>query len=260
MSYHQGWKRYDAMGGMYCRLRDKHPSPGRELLRSAVLELVRQDGHIMRGATLIDVGCGDGLDLEYYRSKFSSLHTLGVEPSACMANLARGRMPDRPVMIAEWGNLNPQRMNLYGNRVRYVTACFSLHHASNLACAVSDVHELLEVGGYFCFVVPHPSFLDGTVVQRGDKEVIEAPIFGGQLSVEYPRHRSCDWEEAIPLGYSKRDVINLHFSAANHALVRTCIHNSSRAGWQLVRNVTFSMSGDENGEKDGWFVVLKKAG
>ncbi len=248
---HKGWKQYE--GGVaktYCELRDRHENPGRQLLRKFVDSLMpdwRYRGYAREGHSLLDVGCGDGLDLVFYHKEHKSLdaHGLwvyGIEPCRTMAKLAERRLQSErmrnTVFEGSWDDFSQVREEKRGFDV--VTACFSLHHATDLVAAFRNVYSCLHRGGHFAFVVPA---LAPTVDQR----VVNASLFGGELTVRYPVRTVQAWYEAIDRSVSERCV----WKSVDEM-------ESPPGKWKWVHHTTFSMSGDENGEKDGWFVVLKK--
>lgn len=197
----QNWRQYDAIGAEYLKLQlNQDFEAGRQLLYDQVRE------EVLCGRVL-DLGCGNGRDLELYRS-WGAAFLAGVDANETMITRTRNNLcrdtrfasteidlvcsPLEQVAFAAHAK---RRDGGWRGRFDVVTAHFSLHHVYAPVLVMSAVSRLLRSGGRFVFAVPHPEYVESLALVQGVRlgELVTASLFGEKLSVQYHHHSMDDY-------------------------------------------------------------------
>ncbi|MFO0809719.1 MAG: class I SAM-dependent methyltransferase [Gemmataceae bacterium] len=102
-------------------------------------------------ALAIDVGSNDGLMLSYLKARGG--RTLGVEPAANLAEVARGKGLE--VVNDYFTPETAQRLRRQYGAARVVATTNTFNHIDDLHSFVRGVVDILEPGGAFVVEVPH---------------------------------------------------------------------------------------------------------
>jgi ubiquinone/menaquinone biosynthesis C-methylase UbiE len=148
-------------------------------------------GHVERGMTVLDVGCGTG----YYSLGMAGLvgpmgHVVSVdtraEAIASLEEKAQAAGLAERIEARVSGETDLAVRDLSG-RVDFALAVYVLHHAADPARLVADVHRALKSGGKFLVIEPRHH------ASATEREAIETTTRGAGLAVGgYPR-LTRDW-------------------------------------------------------------------
>lgn len=165
---------------------------GRLYLRRAIAALPRE-------SSVIDIGCGGGLDLSAYRDMgFANL--LGLEPGP--RDEALGRLgPGVPVLDGAF-----EVLPLESQSVDAALSRFAIHYCADLDRAFLEVARVLRPGGLFAFVTSHPA-ADALETPNPDG-TITMTLFDGQIELTYPYHRIEAYMSPVFRGHF--DVLDVH--------------------------------------------------
>lgn len=145
----------------------------REYLNGPALK--RMIGEV-KGKRVLDVGCGEG----YFSRFFAKMgaEVTGIDFSEDMIRAAVGEEERHPLdvryHVADAANLYMLRTETYD-----VAFCFmALMDISDHEGAISEVSQLLKIGGKFIVLIPHPCFtaprvVDGEIVTGWESRIRE---------------------------------------------------------------------------------------
>lgn len=113
----------------------------------ARMRKIRAFGLERRDLKVLDLGCGDGIDLEAFRL-LGFVGVIGVDlAGSLLRQLDRKRFKVFNADIYAMGMKDASCDVVYGNNV--------LHHFVELDRALAEIRRVLRTGGTFCFVEPH---------------------------------------------------------------------------------------------------------
>jgi malonyl-CoA O-methyltransferase len=143
----------------------------------AMLTQLPQD---LRGARLLDVGCGSGRYLLHARRRGAML--CGVDRSAPM--LALARMQDLPVVQG-----SVSRLPVIDAWADVVVCALTLGHVADLSCALAELARVLKDSGTLLCSDFHPG-ADALGWKRTFSHA------GAHYAVSYTTHHYADWHAA----------------------------------------------------------------
>lgn len=111
------------------------------------LNLHRLIASMVRGASVMDIGCGSGALLTILRRRGHRVH--GLEPNSALAHAARTRDPD--LRIYEHTG---EMVNALGRRFDTITMIDVLEHIEDDRSQLARIHAALEPGGQLIVLVP----------------------------------------------------------------------------------------------------------
>lgn len=126
-------------------------SPGLKNHFFELVESVFKQVALSQEDLVVDVGCNDGLLLEFFRGK--GCRTLGIDPSKAALELAKKKGLETVESFLT-NDCAEKVVNLYGN-ASLVTATNVFSHADSLNEFASAVFKLLKNGGFFLFEVSY---------------------------------------------------------------------------------------------------------
>lgn len=139
----------------------------------------------LKGKKLIDLGCGDGIDLHNFQAAGAKVY--GVDASQEMIDLAKKRLPKAELLKA-YNEKVPFKDNFFD----FVTSKYVFQTSKNLDPIYREVNRILKKKGIFCFVAVHPvrQFMEKKKSSKDyfKKEMVHSVLFGGKLTVHEPSH------------------------------------------------------------------------
>lgn len=137
-------------------------------------------------SSILDLGCGTGLDLQFYRSMgFTKLY--GIDPSQKSLNEARKILPKNIELKSGTFEKIPYKKGFFD----IVSSRHALHYSKDISLSLAEVSRVLKKGGKFIAVISHP-FADA-LEKRDKKGNVSISLFGGEVHIAFPLHKLSDY-------------------------------------------------------------------
>ncbi len=144
-------------------------------------------GKNLKGKKLVDLACGDGLDLVYYDKLGAD--TFGIDMSKDFVSAAKKNNPKlaNQITIDDFENLK-----LPKNKFNIVVSKYAIQTSSRIDKVFNEAHRILKPKGEFYLLVTHP--IRQYVERRGKNKnyfipkVVNSILFDGALTVREPAH------------------------------------------------------------------------
>jgi ubiquinone/menaquinone biosynthesis C-methylase UbiE len=134
---------------------------------------------------LIDLGCGDGHDLQIFGKHGAILH--GIDASEDMVKQAKVLNPSADIKVGYFENI-PYPDNSFD----IVVSKWSFQTSAEIEPIYKEVLRVLKPNGYFVFLTGHPTrqFIEKKKHPKDyfKKEMVESVLFGGKITVKEPSH------------------------------------------------------------------------
>ena len=149
---------------------------------AARLFLRRQLESPPRSGNVLDIGCGNGLDLMAY-SSIGLKKLFGIDPSQKFIADARRTLGN----LAEVQEGTFEKIPYADDSFDAVVSRFALHYSNDIPRSYTEVARVLKQGGVFALVVSHPC-ADALETPDADDN-ISITLFGGSVRISFPQHR-----------------------------------------------------------------------
>lgn len=140
---------------------------------------------IKPGMKLLDLACGDGLDLVYYQSFGAEI--FGLDASEEMIAIAKKRLPDADIKVGLFENI-PFEDNYFD----IVLSKYSIQTSKDLHPVFVEICRVLKRGRILMYLVTHPlrQFIEKRDIATDyfKQEVIDLRILNNSISVKEPSH------------------------------------------------------------------------
>ena len=153
-----------------------------------------------RSSSLLDIGCGNGMDLKVYAG-MGFTHLYGVDPSENFLQEARELLNGK-IKLSE-GVF--EQLPFENEMFDVVVSRHALHYSHNLTRAAIEVARVLKSGGAFIVVISHP-FADA-LLPRDEEGNVTATLFNGAVSIIFPQHALSDLFSASFLDLFELDLL-----------------------------------------------------
>ncbi|HDG67669.1 MAG TPA: class I SAM-dependent methyltransferase [candidate division Zixibacteria bacterium] len=100
------------------------------------------------GSSIVDIGCGSGLNLKFWEDK--GLNMFGIDLSTKAIKIAKSIVPTANLLVGDGQNL-PFKESSFD----YATLLGVLEHFPEPARGLDELYRVLKPGGKVCFVVPN---------------------------------------------------------------------------------------------------------
>lgn len=140
---------------------------------------------IRPGMSVLDLGCGDGLDLAYYK-------TLGVEVSGFdisekLVKIAKERLPEINIQIGSF-----EKMPFQNGYFDVVLSKYAIQTSGDLAPVFEEIYRVLKPGGILMYLVTHPfrQYFEkkNSMADYFKQEIVDAHILNNAITVKEPSH------------------------------------------------------------------------
>ncbi|MDQ5968883.1 MAG: hypothetical protein QG579_40 [Patescibacteria group bacterium] len=177
-------KQYDSFAGEFKLAQQKFYSKKNES-REVLYSLLSLS---LRGKKLLDVGCGFGKDLLYYKENGADV--FGIDISKKMIQSAKEATKMENLSMQDYS-----KTNFKSDFFDVVVSRYALQYKKDLKSTFTELHRILKPGGVFIFLVSHP--LLGYVARKeknyNKQEVVSIPLFNGQIITKEPTHTLTDY-------------------------------------------------------------------
>lgn len=142
------------------------------------------------GMKILDVACGDGIDLEHYKQLGAEIH--GVDASEEFIKVAQQRLPGEDIRVGLF-----EELPFPDNEFDAVLSKYAIMTSADMAPAFNEIHRVLKPGGTMCYLVTHPfrQYFERKD-PKGDyfeQTVVDSLILSGSLTVHEPTHTMSDF-------------------------------------------------------------------
>ncbi len=131
---------YDRIAGRY----DDEAVRQREVDPELVKVVAEHESEGGAGLSMLDVGCGTGIQLLANRRRFPRMKLAGVDLHEGMLRAARAKADD-----IEWCRGDAAKLPFSDASFDYVSCQFCFHHITEKAAALAEVERVLRPGGRF---------------------------------------------------------------------------------------------------------------
>jgi ubiquinone/menaquinone biosynthesis C-methylase UbiE len=181
------------------------------------------------GTQLLDVGCGDGLDLAHYSRLGAEVK--GIDASSEMLAIARKRLPGVELHCGDFSS-----MPFADESFDMVVSKYALQIAPDMRRVFEEMHRVLKPGGTLCFLVTHPlrQYLErkDTACDYFAQTIVDSVILNATVVVKEPTHTLNEYFSAWFLARFDVRVCEEHWDAAAEQ-----IGSSKYPGYLIVKAV-----------------------
>jgi len=140
---------------------------------------------IKPGMKLLDLACGDGLDLVHYREL--DCEVCGVDASEEMVTLAKKRLPDANIVVGFF-----EKIPFEDNSFDTVVSKYAIQTAADIAPAFTEIHRVLKPGGIMMYLVTHPfrQYFEkkDPAADYFERQIVDSHILNDSVTVKEPSH------------------------------------------------------------------------
>ena len=148
-------------------------------------EMRKQVNFSVKNKKILDMGCGDGEELLFYKSKGAIIY--GLDASKELINLAKQRLPNIDLEVCLFES-TPYK-NIFFD---VVVSKYAFQHSYEIEPIYKEVVRIIKKKGLFIFLVTHPlrQFIEKKKKNKDyfKKEVVNSIILDATLTVKEPSH------------------------------------------------------------------------
>jgi ubiquinone/menaquinone biosynthesis C-methylase UbiE len=174
-------KQYDQFAEDFSRIHDAGENSNRDNRKVFYDQL----DFIKPGVKLLDLACGDGLDLVYYRKLGAEVY--GLDASEKLIDIAKQRLPDADIRIGTFEKL-PYEDNYFD----VILSKYAIQTSENLNPVFQEIYRVLKPGGILMYLVTHPfrQFLEKKEGKTDyfEQKIVQSRILNDAIVVEEPSH------------------------------------------------------------------------
>ncbi len=139
----------------------------------------------LKNKTLLDAGCGDGIDLVHYEKEGAIIS--GCDASEELIRVAQSRFPDNDIRVGLF-----EKLPFLDNRFDLVFSKYALQTSENIETSIQEMVRVLKTGGELVFLTVHPirQFMEKKSKHRDyyRQVKVESVLFKGSIVAEEPSH------------------------------------------------------------------------
>lgn len=134
---------------------------------------------------LLDLACGDGLDLSYYK-KFTN-HLYGLDASAELVKIAQQKNPGANIQVGLF-----ESIPFADNYFDVVVSKYAIQTSRNLNPIISEIHRILKPGGVMMYLVTHPfrQYFEkkDPTADYFEQRIVDCNILNNTILIKEPTH------------------------------------------------------------------------
>ncbi|OHB25816.1 MAG: hypothetical protein A2542_00975 [Parcubacteria group bacterium RIFOXYD2_FULL_52_8] len=140
---------------------------------------------VTSGMELLDLGCGDGLDLAHYQSMGAIIH--GLDASEEFVKIAQEKLPGADIRIGLF-----EKTPFDDTSFDVILSKYAIQTSPDLNPIFHEVHRLLKPSGMFMFLVTHPlrQYLEKKDIQDDyfKQKIVDSHILNNAITIKEPSH------------------------------------------------------------------------
>ncbi len=144
-----------------------------------------QADFIKTGMKLLDLACGDGLDLSYYKTLGAEI--FGLDASEELVGIAKNRNPGADIRVGLFENI-PFEDSYFD----VVLSKYAIQTSKDMNPVFSEIHRVLKSGGIMMYLVTHPlrQYIEKKEVRADyfEQKIVDSNILNNSISVKEPSH------------------------------------------------------------------------
>lgn len=142
------------------------------------------------GTKLIDLACGDGSDLAYYKKLGADIY--GLDASEEMIALAKEKLPDANIQVGLF-----EKIPFADNYFDAVVSKYALMTSADLKPVFTEILRVLKPGGVMVYLVTHPfrQYFEKKSPQADyfKQEIVDSNILNMTITVREPSHTMSEY-------------------------------------------------------------------
>jgi len=139
---------------------------------------------------LLDLGCGDGTDLVYYKKLGTDIY--GVDASQELLIIAKKKLPDANLKIGLFENI-PFEDNYFD----VVLSKYAIMTSADMEPIFKEIYRILKPNGMMMFLVTHPfrQFFEKKDEKADyfEQKNVDSHILGKTITVKEPTHTMIEY-------------------------------------------------------------------
>jgi ubiquinone/menaquinone biosynthesis C-methylase UbiE len=137
------------------------------------------------GMKLLDLACGDGLDLEYYKTLGAEV--FGLDASDDLVKIANQKNPGTDIVVGLF-----EKIPFEDGYFDIVLSKYAIQTSENMNPVFSEIHRVLKPGGTMMYLVTHPfrQFFEKRE-EKGDyfeQKIVDCNILNNSIEIKEPSH------------------------------------------------------------------------
>ena len=136
-------------------------------------------------AKLLDIGCGDGIDMLHYQKLGAKV--FGLDSSEEMVAIAKNKLPNSEIKLGTFEN-----MPFEDNYFDIVLSKYAIHISPYVSQTFSEIHRILKPNGIMMYLTKHPirqyferKESDGNYFEQ---KIVDSRVFQNQIIFSEPTH------------------------------------------------------------------------
>ncbi len=153
-------------------------------------------GKDISNKTLLDVACGDGVDLVYYQKL--GVVVSGIDAAEGLVSIAKSKLPDADIRVGLFDNLP-----FDDNSFDVVVSKYAIQTSEDVQKALTEFTRVAKPGAMIVYLTVHPlrQFMEkkGKFRDYYKQEKIDSVLFNGDVVVQEHSHTLSDYfnEQAL---------------------------------------------------------------
>ncbi len=161
---------------------------------------------------VLDLACGDGLDMAHYRELGAEVY--GLDASHELVQIARARNPGSEILAGDFTERFPYEDHFFD----IVLSKYAIQTAKDMSPCFREIARVLKPGGTFLYLVTHPfrQFMERKDL-GGDyfeQTIVDSHILNDTVVVEEPTHTLNDYLNPHFLAQFELKAFEEHWDAA----------------------------------------------
>jgi ubiquinone/menaquinone biosynthesis C-methylase UbiE len=142
------------------------------------------------GMKFLDIGCGDGTDLTYYKNYGADVY--GLDASKEMIRIAHSKLPDGKLFAGYF-----ESMPFRDSQFDAVLSKYAIMTSADMMPIFKEIHRVLKAGWIMMYLATHPfrQFFEKRDERTDyfEQKIVDSHILGNTITVREPSHTMTDY-------------------------------------------------------------------